>query len=333
MVASKTETLAAVFVEELHRWGDTAILRCEIQLSNGEKKNTDPILDVDAEVVTIKAFECEENEFERGLPYKFFGTWSEYLPKKSRWNPKPEIELQFHAKTWMKSRPYDRTGTIKWLKQCPHIKEGIARKLWDAYGPDAIQVLKDSPEIVASEVGGGFTEARAKEAAAHLRTNDSMESAFVNLASLLDGRGFPHKLPTKLIRDYGADAAVIVRKNPWLLLSYKSTGVSRVDHLYLDLGGNPGVIKRQAIILWHCLLNVTTGSTWVTEAAAAEMLRGRIAGAKIQFQRAVELGVRGKLIATRWDEGMSRWLAEGKRARHESYITERVAEMLKESRQ
>jgi exodeoxyribonuclease V alpha subunit len=135
-------------------------------------------------------------------------------------------------------------------------------------------------------------------------------------------------LPKKLCRDYGGDAATAVKKNSWLLLQYKSTGVSRVDKLYLDLGGNPAKIKRQAIILWHCLLNVTTGSTWVTEAAAAEMLRGRIAGAKIQFQRAVELGVRGKLIATRWDAGMSRWLAEGKRAQHEKYIGERTAEML-----
>src|SRR5271168_1839149 len=117
MVASKTETLAAVFVKELHRWGDTAILRCEIQLSNGEKKNADPILDVDAEVVTVKIYECEPGELETGFPYVFFGRWQEYRRKPSKWdkvNGSPKVEMQFHARTWRKQKPYDKAGVKKW---------------------------------------------------------------------------------------------------------------------------------------------------------------------------------------------------------------------------
>ena len=334
-MAPKTESITAVFCEETHRWDDTAILRCEIQEKKTEAPRQSIDMDCDGEIVTVKVYECEPGELESGFPYIFFGRWQEYRRKPSKWdkvNGTPEVEMQFHAKTWRKQKPYDKAGVKKWLKKAPGIGEAVSAKLWELYGPDAIQRVKESPEQTAGEVGSGFTVEKAKMAAAHLLENDSMEAAFVDLAGLFDGRGFPHKLPVKLVRDYGADAAVAVRKNPWLLLQYKSTGVARTDKLYLDLGGNPAAVKRQAIILWHCLLNVTTGSTWVTEAGAAEMLRGRIAGAKIQFQRAVELGVRGKLIATRWDEGMSRWLAEGKRARHEKYIGAKVASMLQEAK-
>ena len=323
MPAVALETLTAVYLEESFRWDSTAIFRCET--SNGE---------MDPEVITIKCYDCEENEFERGMSYCFYGKWQEYQPKPTKWNRKPEVELQFHARKWRKVKPYDKQGVIKWLKQCPGIKEGIARRLWNAYGADAIQRVKDDPEKVAEEIGGGFTDEKAKTAAAHLKENDQLEAAFVDLGSLLDGRGFPHSLPKKLVRDYGGDAADGVRRNPWLLLQYKSTGVSRTDKLYLDLGGNPAAIKRQAIILWKCLLDAghVTGDTWQREAAAEEMLRGQIAGAELQFQKAVELASRGKLIYRRWDENLNLWLAEGKRARHERYIAERVAEMLKEAK-
>ena len=252
MPAVALETLTAVYLEESFRWDSTAIFRCET--SNGE---------MDPEVITIKCYDCEENEFERGMSYCFYGKWQEYQPKPTKWNRKPDVELQFHARKWRKVK----------------------------------------------------------------------EAAFVDLGSLLDGRGFPHSLPKKLVRDYGGDAADGVRRNPWLLLQYKSTGVSRTDKLYLDLGGNPAAIKRQAIILWKCLLDAghVTGDTWQREAAAEEMLRGQIAGAELQFQKAVELASRGKLIYRRWDENLNLWLAEGKRARHERYIAERVAEMMVES--
>ena len=344
---AKPETLTAIYLEESHRWETTAILRCEVRAESTEKKPVllasgdvvyngvaDPFFDTDDEVVTVKAYDCEEGEFEPNLPYTFYGKWEEYTRKANKWNPKPTTELQFHARKWRKVRPYDKTGVIKWLRQCPGIKEGIARRLWEAYGADAIARLKDAPEEVATEIGGGFTEERARMAAAHLVENDAMEAAFVDLASLLDGRGMPHTLPKKLVRDYGADAADDVKHNPWLLLAYKSTGVSRVDKLYLDLGGNPAAIKRQAIILWKCLVDAgnTTGDTWQREAAAEEMLRGRIAGAEVKFQKAVELAVRGKLIARRWTDDFQVWLAEEKRANHEKYIAQRVAEMMAESR-
>jgi len=351
MTTTKPETLTAIFLEESHRWEKVAILRCEVRAEKKEPHRDlmvtgavsreelsramvgdfadDGFLDTDDEIVTVKAYDCEEGEFESGMPFTFYGKWEEYTRKANKWHPKPKTDLQFHARKWRKVKPYDKMGVIKWLKQCPGIKEGIARRLWDAYGADAIARLKDAPEEVATEIGGGFTVERAKMASAHLQQNDAMEAAFVDLASLLDGRGFPHNLPRKLVRDYGADAAQVVKKNPWLLLRYKSTGVARVDKLYLDLGGNPAAIKRQAIILWYCILNANNGSTWITEAAANEMLKGRIAGCELKFQRAIELGIRGKLIAARWGDDLSRWLAEGKRARHEAYIAERVAEMMK----
>jgi len=346
MTAPKPDTLTAIFLEESHRWGTTAILRCEVRAERAAKKEPavvmagakgidavdDPFLDIDTddETVTVKAYDCEEGELESGMLYTFYGEWKEYQPKPNKWNPTPEAELQFHARKWRRVKPYDRQGVIRWLRQCPGIKEGIAMRLWTAFGPDAIQRVKDEPEAVAAEIGAGFTVERATMASAHLKENDALEAAFVYLGSLLDGRGFPHSLPKKLVRDFGGNAAAKVKKNPWLLLGFKATGVARVDKLYLDLGGRPDSIKRQAIILWKCLLDAgnTTGDTWQRDAAAEEMLRGRIAGAELKFQKAVELARRGGLVAIWHDENTQRWLAEGTRAKHEGYIAKRVAEIL-----
>ncbi|MEI8374953.1 MAG: AAA family ATPase [Planctomycetota bacterium] len=326
MPAIAIDSLTATYLEESHRWGDTAILRCEVR---AEKKEA-AILIADEEIVTVKCFDCEEDELDPGMPYTFYGTWEEYHPKPNKWNRHPEMEMQFHAKQWHKVRPYDKRGVIKWLKQCPGIMEGIAQRLWAAFGPDAIQRLKDQPEQVAEEIGGGFTEEKARKAAAHLHENERLEAVFVDLGSLLDGRGFSHTLQKKLVRDHGGEAAEKIKKNPWLLLQYRSSGVSRVDKLFLDMGGRPDALKRQAIILWHCLLSAgnVTGDTWQREAAAKEMLRSRIGGTELRFPKAVELAVRGGLINLRWDGNLDLWLAEGKRAKHEQYVAKRVAEIL-----
>ena len=328
MSATIVESLAAVCLEEIHRWDETAIIRCESR----ESKNGD-----DAEIINVKVADCDPGEIENGLPYVFFGRWQEYRRKKSKWdksNGAPEVEMQFHAKTWRREKPYEKNGVIKWLKAAPGIGIAVATKLWGLYGPDAIQRVKESPEQAAEEIGGGFTAEKAKMASAHLRENDAMEAAFVDLESLFDARGFPKKLPKSLVKDFGADAAQVLRKNPWPLLRYPRTGIARVDKLYCDLAKAKGPAaykaaisstKRQTIILQHCLQTANNGSTWLTEEAAREVLGGRIAGAEVKFQKAVRLGVRSGLIANRWDGDFKEWISAGDMAEDERYIAERAA--------
>ncbi|MEI8376806.1 MAG: hypothetical protein WCJ35_28660, partial [Planctomycetota bacterium] len=90
MTTTKPETLTAIFLEESHRWEKVAILRCEVRAERKEPHRDlmvtgavsreelscamvgdfadDGFLDTDDEVVTVKAYDCEEGEFESGMP-------------------------------------------------------------------------------------------------------------------------------------------------------------------------------------------------------------------------------------------------------------------------
>src|ERR1017187_4210979 len=133
--ATKPDTLTAVYLETVHAWDSYSILRCE---SDNEVN----------EEISVKAYDCEEDEFEANTPYTFYGKFEEYKPKPNKWNPKPETQLQFVARKWRKVRPYDKVGVIAWLVKCPGIKRGIATRLWSAYGADAIDQVKDDPEQI-----------------------------------------------------------------------------------------------------------------------------------------------------------------------------------------
>lgn len=316
---AKLQELTAIFLREKHRWDQTVIAECELPPENGE----DEFWGIP---ITVKVYDCPEGELDYQLSYRFYGNWSEFANKYNG-----EKQRQFHAKTFVHTTPHGRAGTIAYLKKCPGVGEATARKLWEKLQGDAVRILRTSPAVAVAAVSlSSFTETKAEAAAAYLKQHDGLENCFIDLADLLDGRGFSRGLPKRLIAEFGGRAPEIIRRNPWKLLRFKGAGVLRVDKLFLDLGGNPAALRRQAVMAWHALNNSTDGHTWFPVEFMVEGLRGRLGGAEMQAKRALIFARRAGCIATKRDAEKRLWVGVGKKTEDERCVAESVSVLSRE---
>ena len=307
---SKTlEEITLTFRRERARFGNgdgggVSILDCD---QAAEPDSMDP-----PQRVAVKV-PCEPNDFAMGLSYRFYGRWTEH----------PKYGPQFQAKTFVRVQPHGRTGTIRYLMQAPWVGQVIATALWDKFQGRAVDVLRAQPDVAVAATDGKLNAARAEEASKYLAEQAAVENVTIDLVDLFAGRGFPRDLATRAIREWGNKAAELIRRNPYLLMSFRGCGFSLTDQLYLDMGGDPARLKRQALCAWFAIARDTEGHTWHPPAIVERGLRERLAGAAIRPVDAARLAIRAKLLAVRRDED-GVWLADAGKARDEAVVAERV---------
>jgi exodeoxyribonuclease V alpha subunit len=304
---AKLEELHAIFRWERHRWDSTVIAECQ---SLGNVVSHEPLL--------IKAT-ADEGELQPQLTYRFYGRWIDH----------PRHGRQFHAKTFVRSAPHGETGTVNYLMRAPHVGPVAAKVLWSKFQGDAVRILREDPEVAAAAVDGQFNEEKARAAAEFLEREKGLESCSIDLIELLGGRGFPRDLQKRLVADLGNKAAELIRRNPYLLMRYRGCGFLRTDRMYLDMGGQPDRLKRQAYCAWHAIASNTEGHTWHPTDTVMDGLRERIGGAKVRGPEAVKLAYRGNLLAIHRTNGKL-YLAETKKASNETDVARRVREMMNE---
>jgi exodeoxyribonuclease V alpha subunit len=315
--------LTAVYCRERIRWDDTVIIDCD-----PADKPTPAIapypdtsfVDDFQPSLTIKTT-AELDELQPGLSYRFYGHWTSYKNRRTG-----DEERQFLARTWVKVEPHSKAGILKYLLHAPNIGTARANILWQHFGSDAVKVLRETPEKAVG-LSSGMSLAKMKEAAEYLETERAMEDCSIELIDVLSGRGFPRDTGKKAVKEWGNQSARLIRQNPYLLMRFRGCGFLRTDALYLELGGNPAKLKRQALCMWHTLATDTEGHTWFSTGVVENGLRAKIGGATVQAIAAAKLAKRAGMIQVRQDSGRI-WVAEGRRAKHESYIAQRVAEML-----
>lgn len=289
-----------------------------VAILNCRRANGSSLLD-SLNGVSVKA-ECEPDELVPGLDYRFYGHWTRH----SKYGD------QFIAKTFVRTQPHGRAGTIKYLMQAPNIGRGIAGLLWEKFGGDAVRIVREQPDVASAAAGGGFTPERAAEASAFLAREQAIEATTIDLMELLDGRGFPRSTGKRAVKEWGNRAAQLVRQNPYLLMRFRGCGFLRCDQLYLDLGGNPARMKRQALCAWYAIARDTNGDTWFQPAAIERGLRERISGASVDAVSALKLAKRSGLLATRRDSDGRLWIADGGKAKSEQVVADRVSAWLQE---
>jgi exodeoxyribonuclease V alpha subunit len=257
--------------------------------------------------------------FPKGLPHLFIGQWTEH----------PRHGRRFAYASCSPCPSPSREGAVAYLTAAaPHVGPRRAAALWDAYGPGAVQALRERPREVAAR--GLMPEAHALEASAALALEAALEPVRVDLYGLLCGRGFVmEQVLRHSLRLWGAAAAAMIRRDPYLLLTKQvpSCGWKRVDRLYLDLGGRPGRPKRQAMAVWHLLRTDSSGDTWLPAARACEALKLLI-GAGADPVRALRLARRAGLIRKRGDGQGGVWVAEAGRADAEARLAEGLGRVL-----
>ncbi len=309
---AKLEEITLTFNREYIRFenSNVAILECRQQ-----KEDKDPFFNPG---VKVKA-ECEPDDFVSGLDYRFYGRWVEH----EKYGP------QFMAKTFVRTQPHGRAGIIRYLMQAPNIGRSHAKTLWEKFEGDAVRIAREQPDVASAAIGGQFNLDRAEQAAAFLMSEQAIEKTTIDLMDLLDGRGFPKTTGKAAVAEWGNKAAVLIRRNPYLLMRFRGCGFLRCDQLYMDLGNDPERLKRQALCAWYSIARDTSGHTWFQPDVVERGLRERISGAAVRPVDAVTLGKRGGLISvTRRDGGI--WLAEKTKAGNEVIVSERVRAWLAE---
>lgn len=257
---------------------------------------------------------ADRSEIRAGRTYRFFGEIVEH----------ERFGQQFKFSGFLEEREAGEAGVVKYLSEtCDGIGKVLAKRLYDRYGDETIDLLQDEWQRVQFEVPGLKADV-AEAAAAALKRDAKFRRARVELIDMFAGRPFPKSLIKRLIDEYGPSAPAKVRRNPYLLMKQKRVGFGLADQLYLDLGGNPGRRKRQTLCLWDAFQRDSNGHTWFTYTQAREILNEKIGGAKADTRSAVDLGVRSKLLAIRGEEITCLWLTSADRDMDEERIVSQI---------
>jgi exodeoxyribonuclease V alpha subunit len=258
---------------------------------------------------------CAPGELEPNVAYRFLGKWEDHH----------RHGLQFVFETFVPETPASREGIVKWLRDnASHVGAVTAEKMWMKYGPEAVDVLRLDPARVAAD--GLLPIEYAQRASADLQRCAALQRTKIDLFGLFHRRGFSRTLIEACIRMWGAKAAAMVRKNPWLLLTRELPwcGFKRVDRLYLDLGGNRTCLKRQMLAAWHALREDTMGHTWVVRGAIVKAIRDAVPEGSTRSDDAIALGLRAHWLATYQDKIGRHWISEHHKAKNERTIAECV---------
>ena len=334
-MGAKLEEISAVYLRERIRFDDESAI-AECRLANGSGSL----------FVTEKDFSCkvkaEIDELTPQLEYRFYGHWSTYKNKRTG-----RDEKQFDAKTFVRSQPHGRAGVIAYLCQAGKgngLGAARAATLWEKFGSDAIRILRETPEVVLAAIPG-LTGKQAANASEWLVDEQALEGCNLDLMDLLTGRGFPKDTARKCIKEWGNEAAGLIKRDPYRLMSFRGCGFKRCDALYLHLGLPPTRLRRQALCGWYAIASDTEGHTWYPVATAMLGIRRSIGGTDLRPERAVELATRlGKIAVDRngalstlsTDQagnitavGGQQWVAEGRKA----WCEEQLAELIVNSRE
>lgn len=329
---ARLEEITAAFLRESFRFqnadGDTVIARAFV---NGEVSTE----------ITIKG-QADLDELSEGQTYRFYGRWTTYKNKRTG-----QPEQQFAFQSFVKQAPHGREGVIAYLRSAG---EGLgfgsvrAAKLWELYGSDAVQALRERPAEVAERLtatGLRLTEEAATKIAAALAEEQALEGCTLDLMDLLTGRGFPKGTARLAVRAWGNRAAQIIRRCPYKLMAFRGCGFKKTDALYLDLGLPADAIRRQGLVCWYALARDTEGHTHHPLAVIQKGLRENLPAVRVDIERALIFarklgavtevrtnGANGPI--TDGESASCRWFAEGKKGGHESELAQCVADAQRE---
>lgn len=336
-MAAKLQEIEAKYIGEFFR-RDNFVL-AEVELCNGSAKG------FDSRFITVKG-DAEPDELQPRGRYRFYGRTSNYRNKKTG-----QDEKQFNFQTFVQAQSHDREGVIEYLARAGAgngMGRGTAAKLWEAFGSDAIRIIREDPDQLRA-VNNRITAEQAERISKILDSQKATEDATVELTNLLAGRGFPKTTARKAIKKWGNRAAQVIGRDPYALMAFRGCGFKTCDALWLELGHSPDRLRRQALCAWHSVASNTDGHTWFPVETVVQAIRQSIGSTKARPKQAIKLALRlarlspnhyGALAGIRSDgvsgpiidEGGRVWIAEGRKAEAERTLAELVDSAIDEAR-
>lgn len=138
------------------------------------------------------------------VTYELTGEWQEH----------PKYGLQFHVKGCKTLQGSTSPQVIRFLSSglVKGVGPHLAKKIVQAFGKDALDVIRNAPERLVSIPGIGLT--RAQQISESLKAVSDMEEVLV----FLTGHGISPSTAKKIIRKYGKRAIHVVKENPYRLI-------------------------------------------------------------------------------------------------------------------
>lgn len=198
------------------------------------------------------------------IEYRLYGHWED----------NEKFGRQFRLKSFSVAKQASQSGVCTYLQQANGIGPATAKRLWEAFGPDALAIVKDEPARAAAS--GKFPLAKAETAAEFFRKESKFEAVKMELMDLLDGRGFPKAAPAMLIEKHGLRAAEIVKNQTFRCMELRGVGFLKCNSLYLHLDHPPGGDEQRAWALWHVLDSDRSGSPWLSRAIVERELQSLV---------------------------------------------------------
>lgn len=271
---------------------------------------------IDAEVI-IKG-PANFNELQPGGKYTFFG----------RWKTHPQYGKQFLFDNFQEaSVGKDKHSIVNYLvsRKMLGVGPAIALKLYDTYGEDAIEVLRDDPKRAASEIPR-LGVASANNASSKLNRGKKNATIKGELLTFLKNHRVPKKVIDSLITTHGTKAIAKIKENPYGLMQYKGIGFLLADAVFLENGGDPKSMERQARCIAYEIQSKTDGDIWYERPFVVGALNKYISGAAPTRDEAIKTAIDMNLIVERKYNGV-KWYAGEYYARLERELSEKVAEL------
>lgn len=181
-------------------------------------------------------------------------TEGEYLEAEGHWEHSNKYGCsQFQAKETRLSPPADEAGLIKFLSSAlPGVGPQTAKRIVDAFGLEAGEVIKSSPDRLYEipKLGKKRIELIVEEW--QKRSTDHV------ILSWLCGLGLSPAVATQVHREYGPSTKALVSENPYQLAETVSgIGFKRADAMAKRLGITPANPYRIRAALKHLLREAT----------------------------------------------------------------------------
>jgi exodeoxyribonuclease V alpha subunit len=279
--------------------------RCIIGLASITDNNT-------KKFVTVKG-NCQPNEIKPGNFYRFFGNYKKH----------PRYGEQFFFTSFCEQIILSKTGIVTYLKQCEGIGEKRAEQIYNLFGENSMEAIKNCDNNLFSIKG--LTNGIVEQAAQKLKSMEATQAVTIELHDLLDGSGMPKRLRNLLINQYGTNAANIVRNNPFILMTYFGVGFNLADELYKKLNLPLNSPDRQGWFLWNMIYRDNSGSIWIDRKQLERRFRKEI-GNGADFQKALDFGNEKNFYAlSRQDQ----FIADTNNAATELEIAQKIDKILR----
>ena len=258
---------------------------------------------------------------QESMTYQLTGEWSIH----------PDFGKQFKFQQYTPVKPKDTSGIYKYLvRTAKWIGPSIAQQLVEIYGDETLEVLRNDPEIVAAEIRG-ITETKAKEIQQILIDHEELESILVDLMKVLDIPGLRKSLPYELIEKFGSNAAEILKKNPYVITQFHGSGFLIADRLGMQRLDIPpdSMFRIKAAIEYAILQDLhSNGNTWISRKSLTNEVKDLTS---IEDIKRIELGI-DELLALEAivDASGGEWLALWDVDQNETYVADKIKEMIKE---